>query len=172
MDCMESIMSRRSIRNYTDAPVTEQELETVLRAAMAAPSAGNQQSWRFVVARDAATRERLAQCTPYAGPLARAQVALVVCGDTRDERHPGYWVQDCSAAIENLLLAAHAIGLGAVWIGVHPLPERAQAVREVCALPQGIEPLSMVALGHPAEDKPAADRYDPTLVHLERWRDR
>lgn len=169
MDCINAIMTRRSIRQYTDEPVTDEQLETILRAGMAAPTAGNQQSWRFVVSRDAAQREALSQCTPYAGMIARAQVGLVVCGDLRLEKYPDYWIQDCAAAIENMLLAAHATGLGAVWIGVHPKPERAAAVREVCGLPDYIEPLSMIALGHPAEQKPDIDRFDPENIHAERW---
>lgn len=169
MDCLESIMGRRSIRQYIDQPVTDEELETVLRAAMAAPSAGNQQSWRFIVVRDAAQREKLSQATPYASMIARAQVGLVVCGDTRNEKHPGYWPQDCSAAIENMLVAAHAIGLGAVWIGVHPVPERVDNVRAICDIPSGIIPMSMIALGHPAEEKPPAERYNPEFVFSERW---
>jgi nitroreductase len=169
MDCIEALMSRRSIRNYSAEEVTEQQLETVLRAAMAAPSAGNQQSWRFVVVRDAAVREALSQATPYSGMVARAPVAVVVCGDTRAEKHPDYWVQDCSAAIENLLVAAHATGLGAVWIGVHPIAERAANVRQVCGIPEGVEPMSMIALGHPAEEKPPSERFETEYVHRERW---
>lgn len=169
MDCLQSIMTRRSIRQYTDEPVTEEQLDAVLRAAMAAPSAGNQQSWRFIVVRSAEQREVLSTATPYAGVIARAPVGIVVCGDTSEPKHPGYWVQDCSAAIENLLLAAHATGLGAVWVGVHPVTERVEAVRQACNIPQGVEPLSMIALGHPAEEKPRAERYDPAWVHQERW---
>ncbi|PKQ15061.1 MAG: nitroreductase family protein [Actinobacteria bacterium HGW-Actinobacteria-7] len=169
MDALEALMSRRSIRNYSDQPVTEDQLETVLRAAMAAPSAGNQQSWRFIVVTDEAQRETLSQATPYSGMISRAPVALVICGDTRAEKHPGYWVQDCSAAIENLLVAAHAIGLGAVWIGVHPVVERADNVRAACGIPEGIEPMSMIALGHPLETKPPSERYEPQYVHRDRW---
>lgn len=170
MECIDAIMSRRSIRRYTGDPVTDHEVETVLRAAMAAPSAGNQRPWRFVVVRDAAHRAALVQATPYAGMVAEAPVAIVVCGDTQSEKHPGYWVQDCSAAVENLLLAAHAIGLGAVWIGVHPVAERVEAVSRLCDLPEGVVPLAMIALGRPAEHKPAIDRYEPSWVHAERWR--
>jgi nitroreductase len=171
MDCMDALMSRRSIRNYTAEPVTDEQIETLLRAAMAAPSAGNQQSWRFVVVTEATQRELLSQATPYSAMIARAPVAIVVCGDTRAEKHLGYWVQDCSAAIENLLLAAHAIGLGAVWIGVHPIAERAQNVRVACEIPEGVEPMSMIALGNPVENKPPSERYEPAHVHRERWQD-
>lgn len=169
MERIDIIMGRRSIRNYTDEPVTDEQLDVVLRAAMAAPSAGNQQSWRFIVVREASQRQALAQATPYSGMIARAPLAIVVCGDTRDEKHPGYWVQDCSAAIENLLIAVHAIGLGAVWIGVHPVAERVDNVRRICAVPDGIVPMSMIALGHPAEEKPPAERFEPAYVHHERW---
>lgn len=169
MDCLDAIMSRRSIRNYTDEPVTDGQLEVLLRAAMAAPSAGNQQSWRFIVVRGEEQRLALSQATPYSGMIARAPLALVICGDETAPKHPGYWVQDCSAAIENLLLAAHATGLGAVWIGCHPVAERVANVRRICGIPEGIEPMSMIALGHPSEEKPPAERYEPANVHRERW---
>jgi len=169
MDCLEAIMGRRSIRAYTDEPVTDAQIETILRAAMAAPSAGNQQSWRFVVVRADEVRAALSEATPYSRMVADAPVALVVCGDTRDEKHPGYWVQDCSAAIQNALVAIHALGLGAVWIGAHPVEERVANIRRICAIPEGIVPMSMIALGHPAQDKPPAERYEPAHVHLDRW---
>ena len=169
MDCLDAILTRRSIRHYTDQDVSPAELEVVLRAAMAAPSAGNQQSWRFVVVRDADARAGLSNATPYCRMIADAPVALVVCGDTGAEKHPGYWVQDCSAAIQNALIAAHATGLGAVWIGVYPVEERVENVRAIVRCPEGVVPMSMIALGHPAESKPAAERFTPEFVHLDRW---
>lgn len=171
MDCLEAIAGRRSIRKYASQPVTAEQIEALLRAAMAAPSAGNQQSWRFIVVTDEEQLARLAEATPYSRMLASAPLGIVVCGDTRDEKHPGYWVQDCSAAIENTLLAAHAMGLGAVWIGVHPVAERSANVRQICGLPEGIEPLSMIALGYPEEQKPAAERFERAYVHRDRWQD-
>ncbi len=169
MNCLDAIMTRRSIRTYTDQAVTEEQTDTILRAAMAAPSAGNQQSWRFIVVTEADQRSELSKTTPYAKMLADAPLGIVVCGDTRTEKHPGYWVQDCSAAIENALVAANSLGLGAVWLGVHPIAERADNVRKVLGLPEGVEPLAMLAIGHPAETKPAADRFEPAFVHHERW---
>ena len=113
VDALRAITTRRSIRQFTDAPVTAEQVETLLRAAMAAPSAGNQQPWRFVVVRD----PRRARASPWRrrtpSPVGRAPLGIVVLADTRENKHPGYWVQDCSAAVENLLLAAHAMGLGA-----------------------------------------------------------
>jgi nitroreductase len=169
VDCLDVIMGRRSIRSYTGAPVSANDIDTILKAAMAAPSAGNQQSWRLIVVTDPAQLERLSTATPYSRMISSAAAALVVCGDTRDEKHPGYWVQDCSAAIQNALLAIHAIGLGGVWIGVHPVEERVANVREICSVPQGIVPMSMIAIGHPAESKPPAERYNPEFVHRDRW---
>jgi nitroreductase len=169
MDALPAIMSRRSIRQFTDEPVTAEQLETLMRAAMAAPSAGNQQPWRFVVVSDEAQRMRMAEATPYSSPVGRAPIGIVVLADTRENKHPGYWVQDCSAAVQNLLLAAHAIGLGGVWIGVHPEPEREAAVLEIVDAPEGFAALCMIAVGHPASPGPVVDRYHAEHVRNERW---
>jgi nitroreductase len=170
MDALEALLTRRSVRRYTDDPVTESELEPLLRAAMSAPSGFGQRSTRFVVVRDEATREALSRVSKYAGPAAKAPVAIVVCGDTRAERVPGtYFVHDAVAAIENLLTAAHGTGLGAVWIGVHPWADRMEAVRAAVGLPEGVEPVATVALGHPASVPEPADRWDPSHLHSERW---
>lgn len=171
MDALTALMSRRSIRTYTGEPVADEQVETILRAAMAAPSAGNQQSWRFVVVTDDAVKTELAQATPYARSVGLSAVTLVVCGDTRAEKRPGYWVQDCSAAIENALLAVHALGLGAVWIGVHPVEERVEAVARIIGTPEGVRPMSMLAIGHPAETKEPSERFEPAYVHRDRWQD-
>lgn len=169
MDALDCIMSRRSIRRYTGEPVTPDHIEAVLRAAMAAPSAGNQQSWRFVVLTERARLEQAATTTPYGKMLLEAAFAIVVCADTRELKHPTMWQQDCSAATQNALLAAHALGLGGVWLGFWPKMERVEPLKEVLGLPAGVEPLSVLAFGHPAEDKAPSDRYDPDLVHFERW---
>lgn len=169
VDALDCIMSRRSIRRYTGEPVTLEQIEIVLRAAMAAPSAGNQQSWRFVVLTERARLDQAATTTPYGKMLLEAAFALVVCADTRDLKHPGMWQQDCSAAAQNALLAAHAIGLGGVWLGFWPKAERVDPLKQVLGLPEGVEPLAVLALGHPAEEKAPSDRYDADLVHFERW---
>ena len=169
MDALQALSSRRSIRQFTAEPVSDADLDTVLRAAMAAPSASNERPWRFLVARDQAMREALGNATPYGKPLLGAPVGIVVCADTGVCKHEGFWVIDCSAAIENLLIAAHALGLGAVWLGVHPHPELVGSVSAAAGLPDGIAPHSMIALGHPAEERPAMDRYDATFIHSERW---
>ena len=171
-DLFECMMSRRSIRKFTGEPVDDATVQRLLRAAMAAPSAGNEQPWRFVVLSDREMRVKVAGCSPYAGMLPDAAVAIVVCGDTVGQRHPGYWVQDCSAAAQNTLLAACALGLGGVWLGFYPNEERARCCREVLGLPETVEPLAVIAIGHPAEEKPPADRYDPEFVHTNTWQGR
>ncbi|MRS12967.1 MAG: nitroreductase family protein [Actinobacteria bacterium] len=164
MDAIEAIMTRRSVRHFTRQPVTDAELETVLRAAMAAPSAHNQRPWRFVAVRDRATLDRLATATMWATPVGRAQAAIVVYSERIALRAPGFWSIDCAAAIQNLLLAAHAGGLGAVWIGVYPITPFRRAVRKVLGLPATAAVHSMVALGHPERTPEPVDRWNPDWV--------
>ena len=169
METLQALSTRRSIRSFTPEAVSDADLDAILRAAMAAPSASNERPWRFIVARERATLDRLSKATPFAGPLAAAPLGIVVCADQKVLRHKGFWVIDCSAAIENMLLAAHAIGLGGVWIGVHPVAALSLAVRLAAGLPRHIKPHSLVAIGHPAEDRPPVDRFDPGFIHAERW---
>ena len=135
MDIFDAIATRRSVRKYTDRPVTDEDIRTVLEAAMMAPSAGNAQPWHFVVVRDAALRARVAELNVYAAMARTAPAGILVCGDLHLEKYPGFWVQDCSAAIQNLLLAAHGLGLGAVWTGIHPVAEREEGFRRTFGLP-------------------------------------
>jgi nitroreductase len=168
MDAIDCIMSRRSIRKYTGDPVSEEDAERLMRAAMAAPSAGNQQPWHFVLLTERSSREAVAGMTPYARMLPDAGLGIVVCGDTRELKHP-MWEQDCSAAIQNILLAAHALGLGAVWLGFWPEMERVEPLAEYLGLPEGVIPISVLSVGSPAEQKPPAERYDPGRVRANRW---
>ncbi|HJN15161.1 MAG TPA: nitroreductase family protein [Armatimonadota bacterium] len=169
MEAIKCIMTRRSIRQYTDEPVEGEVVEKLLRAAMAAPSAANCQPWQFVVVRDQAKREAFAGFHPYGKMLASAPIGILVCGDTELELADGYWVQDCSAATENLLLAAHALGLGAVWLGITPREDRTAETRELFGLPENVIPLGMMSIGHPAEEKGSEDRFQPSRVHHDQW---
>jgi nitroreductase len=166
---LELLMTRRSIRKYTDDPVSDADVEDILRAAMAAPSAGNEQPWQFVVIRNRETMDRFMDVHPHAAMLEQAPVCIAVLADLSAEKYKGMWVQDTSAATLNILLAAHALGLGAVWLGVHPVEAREEGVRRILSLPEGVECLALVAVGHPAEHPPRADRYDPSRVHYETW---
>ncbi|MEO0082274.1 MAG: nitroreductase family protein [candidate division WOR-3 bacterium] len=161
------IFARRSVRAYTDEPVAAQDLKALLEAAMAAPSANNRQPWRFVVVTDRPRLTQLAQIHPHGKMLATARACIAVCGDT--EVAPDYWIQDCSAATENILVAAAMLGLGTCWLGVHPRPDRERAIKEFLGIPAGIGLLCLIAVGHPAEEKEPRTQYDPDKVHRERW---
>ncbi len=169
MEALEAILTRRSVRKFTAQPVPEALVETLLRAAMSAPSAGNQQPWHFIVVDDRAILDRIPTFSPYAGMCREAPLGILVCGDTTLEKHPGYWIQDCSAATQNLLLAAHALGLGAVWTGIHPREERIRGFRECFGLPDPIMPLAFIVIGYPAEQPQPRDRFRPERIHRNRW---
>ncbi len=160
------IFVRRSIREFTSEPVSDADVQALLEAAMAAPSARNTKPWHFVVVRDRGTLDRLAGTHTFASPLTRAPLGIIVCGEPALSE---YWVQDTSAATENILLAAAALGLGSVWIGVHPKPEREAHVRDVLGIPEEITPLNLIAIGHPAESRPPRTQFDPSRVHYEKF---
>lgn len=169
MDALDCIMTRRSIRSYTGEPIGADQVDAILKAAMAAPSAGNQQPWRFIVLTERDRLDAAAETTPYGKMLRDAALGLAVCADTTELKHPTMWQQDCSAAVQNALLAAHALGLGGVWLGFWPKPERVEPLKQVMGLPEGIEPLAVLAFGHPAEEKGPSERFDPAFVRYERW---
>lgn len=169
MDALDAILTRRSIRRFTGEPLGTETIEALLRAAMAAPSAGNQQPWRFIVATTREAIDAIAASTPYGHIAAGAPVAIVVCADTRDLKHPMMWQQDTSAATQNLLIAANALGLGACWLGFWPKMERVEPLKQAAGLPEGVEPLAVIAVGHPQEEKPAAERFDSDKIRHERW---
>ena len=169
MDAMEAILSRRSIRRYTDKPVPEEVITELLRAAMSAPSASNEQPWQFVIIDDRRILDEIPRFHPYAHMLKEASWAIAVCGDLQQEMISGYWVQDCSAATQNILIAANAMGLGAVWLGVFPREERAKTAQKLLGLPEHVMPLCFISIGYPAEKKPPSDRYDESRVHRNHW---
>lgn len=169
MDVLEAIFTRRSIRKFTGQPVAEEDLNTILRAGFQAPSAHNYQPWDFVIVREKSTIERIAQVHPYAKMLPQAGCGIVVCGDKAKQGMTGFLVADCSAAIENMLLAAHGIGLGAVWCGLYPVSQLTKATAEILNLPSSIVPVGMVVVGHKNEQKMPAERYNESKVHFEQW---
>jgi len=169
MDAIEAIFTRRSIRKYLDKPVAEELVQKLLAAAMQAPSARNQQSWQFVVIDDRAILGKIPAFMPNAAMAAEAPLAILVCGDLALEKSPGYWVVDCAAATENILLAAHALGLGAVWTGVYPREQRMEGLRRLVGLPEKIVAHSLVVLGYPAQQVQAEDRYRPERIRRNRW---
>ncbi|MGI6199914.1 MAG: nitroreductase family protein [Christensenellales bacterium] len=167
MEVLEGIYTRRSVRRYTDAPIADSQVRALIRAALSAPSAANRRPVHFIVVRDRQAREAFATFHPYAKMLPGAQLGVLVCGDTQASAH--FWQQDASAAMENLLLAAHGMGLGAVWMGIYPDQTRAAQTAELFGLPAHILPLGMAAVGVPAALPDAPDRYEADRVHLDRW---
>ncbi len=169
MNAIEAIRTRRSVRNFIAKPVPKEIIEELLRAAMSAPSAGNEQPWQFIVIDDRNKLEGVTEVNPNAKMCREAQAAILVCGDTTKEKYPGFWVQDCAAATQNILLAAHALGLGAVWTAVYPISERIEGFRRLFALPENVIPLSLVPLGYPARPLSQADRFQRERIHHDSW---
>ena len=165
---LHNILQRKSVRAYTDRAVSHEQLDTLIRAAMAAPTGRDMRPWHFIVLEGRHQLSPLAEQLPYAKMLAEAQAAVVVCGDmsvTDKEGNPSRnWTFDCSAATENLLLQAEAMGLGAVWTGVYPYDERLEAVKQVLHLPDHLIPLNVIPIGYPKGDPQPKDKYDPAKV--------
>jgi len=168
---LQFIFNRRSVRKYKDQPVTDETLTDLLEAAMAAPSAVAKDPWNFIIVKKRETLNQLAEFMPNAQMLKQAPAAIFICGDIEraHTQAESYMLQDCSAAIENILLAATALGLGSCWLGVHPRPERMVAVQKVFALPEGIIPVSGIALGYPAEQPEPRTRFRAEYVRYETW---
>jgi nitroreductase len=171
MEAMEAILTRRSTRRYMPDPLPEEAIRQVLEAGMAAPSAGDERPWHFVVITDKGLLAAIPGFHSFSRFVPKAALAILVCADPSLSKYPpaDYWVQDCSAATQNILLAAHATGLGAVWLGVYPDKIRIDGFRALCRLPDSIVPFSLVSLGFPAVRKKREHRFDPARVHRERW---
>jgi nitroreductase len=165
------LFARRSIRKYTDQPVTEEVVRDLLEAAMAAPSAVAKDPWHFVVVRNPATLKAIAGGLTNGRHLAQAAVGIAVCGEISraHDTDPAYLVQDCSAATENLLLAASLLGLGACWCGIYPLADRIELLRRTLKIPAGIIPVALISIGWPAQRADARSRFRASAVHDERW---
>lgn len=167
---MNSILKRRSVRQYTDQKVSDEVIKKLLEAAMSAPSAGNERPWHFIIVKDKKTLGRLSQTHRNASMIEQAQAAIVVCGDINLEIKKGMWVQDCAAATENILIEVEENNLGAVWVGIYPREDRVGYVKKVFDLPVNIIPLCIIPVGYPAERFDTPNRYDGTRVHYENWR--
>ena len=168
---LENIHSRKSVRQYTSEPVSEADIQTILKAAMAAPSAVNFQPWRFVVVTEREQLDAMAEILPYAKMLRQAPAAIVVCGETMwmgGNENP-YWQQDCAAATQNLLLAVEALGLGAVWTGVYPNQDLYPKLHNHLNLPSTVQPFCCIPVGHPAGNEQPKDKWKPENIHYGKW---
>ena len=169
MKTIEAILTRRSIRKYTDKPISEDLINLLLKAAMYAPSARDCQPWHFVVISDRGRLDKLAEIHQYGKMLKQASLAILIAGDKNLEPMEGYINQGCAVATQNILLAAHANGLGAVWLGVYPRQERMTGIANFLELPANIIPISLVSIGYPNEVRPQPERFKPERIHYEKW---
>jgi len=169
MDLFEAIHTRRSIRKYADEEIPADQVKKLLAAAMMAPSAGDARPWQFIMVTDPDKKKRVKDVHPYVGMIAKAPLGILICGDLEKEKYPGFWPQDCSAAMQNLLLAAHASGLGAVWTGIYPMEDRVQKFNEIFRLPEQIIPFGLAVMGWPVQQVKSEDRYTDACVHHNEW---
>lgn len=169
METLQALLSRRSVRHFTADPISPEQITTLLRAGMAAPTSSNCQDWRFVVLTEREVLEAVTIFHPFAAMLHEAPAAILVCGDEGAGKNPGRYAIDAAAATQNILLAAHAQGLGAVWLGVWPDEKRVAGMVQLLGLPQGVHPIALVAVGVPAEHPEPVDRFDPGKVHYNHW---
>ncbi|NLZ80392.1 MAG: nitroreductase family protein [Clostridiales bacterium] len=167
---MKEIFSRRSIRKYQDKPIEDELIQKLLRAAMYAPSAGNEKPWQFIVIKD---RDKLNEITtfhPYTQMLKEAPLAILVCADVSNLKYNGvFWVQDIAACTQNILLEGKHLGLGTCWCGVYPSEDKETKLREMFNIPENFIPTSLIAVGYPAEEREVRERYNPDRVHYEKW---
>lgn len=166
---MNSIFRRRSIRQYTDQQVSDELIKQLLEAAMSAPSAGNERPWHFILVKDKITLNKLSQTHRNASMIKNASLAIVVCADLNLEIKKDMWIQDCSAATENILIEVEELGLGAVWVGIYPREERVNYIKSIFNLQKNIVPLCVVPVGYPGEKYETPSRYDESRVHVEKW---
>ena len=171
-ETLKTIMNRKSVRAYTSASVSEEQLMTLVKAGMAAPTAVDCRPWDFVVITDKAVLKQLADVLPYAKMAASAGAAIVVTGDPKRQfggESASFWMLDCSAATENILLAAESMGLGAVWTALYPDTERMSAARKILGIPGDIMPLNLIPVGVPAGENKPKDKFNPKQIHQDRW---
>jgi len=166
---MDNIMTRRSIRKFTNKPVSDEQIELILRAAMASPSGYNLQPWEFIVIKERKILDKVPEFHQYTKMILESPIAIVVCCDIREEKRKDFWIQDCSAATQNILLAAHALGLGAVWCGIYPVEKLVKEVQKLLKMPNYVYPVNIVPIGHPAEQKEPSDRYNEEKIHINEW---
>ena len=166
---MKEIFNRRSVRQYSNRPIEAEKMDKIIRAAMQAPSAGNQQPWEFIVVQERKLLEQLSLLSLYAGPIKGAAAAIVLLGNEEHMRFPENWQMDLSAAAENILLEAVHLELGAVWLGVAPIKDRVEYVAKFFDLPKNIWPFGVIAMGYPETENKFVDRYDKSKVHFNRF---
>lgn len=169
MNFINTIIERRSIRKYKPEKIGKDKIYEIIRAAMYAPSAVNKQPWHFIVIDDKGLMNKIMKIHPNAGALETASHAVLICGDEKLQHDKNYWIADCGATTENLLLAAKSLDLGSCWIGVYPREHRIDAFKKLFNLPAHIMPFALISLGYPDEEKKIPERFRPERIYLNSW---
>jgi nitroreductase len=169
MDILDALLNRRSIRKYTGENVPDSMIEKIIEAGMFAPSAVNTKPWHFVVSRSTTIFEGIIEANPNAAMLRQASAAILICFDEKLQHDKGYGPVDCSAATENMLLAAHGLGLGACWVGIYPRQNRVDALHKLFELPEHVIPFAVISIGFPNETKSRPQRFLKERIHWEKW---
>jgi nitroreductase len=169
MELLDALLDRRSIRKYKNTPLPEEFLYTILKAGMYSPSAANTQPWEFILIQKRETLEKIGNLHPHFGMAREAAAGIVVCGNLNLEKYPGFWMQDCAACTQNMLLAIHGLGLGGVWCGIHPIEEKIMGFKRIFTFPEKVIPLSFIAFGYPDQTLARPERYKAERIHHEQW---
>ncbi len=169
MDALEAIFTRRSIREYTDKNIDDGTIRTLIEAGCSAPSAANQQPWHFIVIDDQDILNKIPGFHKRAKFITKAKKAILICADKNLEKFKGYWPIDCSAATQNMLICARALGLGACWVGIYPQENRIKELKDILDLPESVIPFSIISLGHTDKEQKKVERYKEDRIHLNKW---
>lgn len=169
MEVIEALLGRRSIRKYKDQKISNENINEVLKAAMYAPTAMNLKAWQFIVIDDKAVLVQTINSIPYAEMLKQSAAAILVCGDSEIEKNESWLLQNCSAATQNILLAAHGLGIGSCWIAIHGMDDVYKKIKNQFKLPDNIIPVSLISLGYPDEVVTAEERFKQEKIHYNKW---
>jgi nitroreductase len=169
MDTFEAIFTRRSVRRFSDKPVSKEIIDQLLRAATSAPSAGNEQPWHFLILTERKWIDKIPTIHPYAQMCLQAPLVILPCADLELKQYEGYWIQDMAAATQNILLSVRALNLGAVWVGLYPSEERVQSLKKLFKLPGNVVPFCIIPIGYTDVKQTAVDRYQEEKVHFNKW---
>lgn len=169
MDLLEGLLTRRSIRRFTDRKVAETDMIDIIKAGMYAPSAGNQQPWRYIIVTDQEKKELIGNTIRTSVMAKDANFVIIVCADLEQAKYPQYWDQDCAAAMQNMLLASHSKGIGAVWGGIYPEKDRVEFIRKEFKIPENIEVFGLLMAGYPEIQPSNAERFHPEMIYREAW---
>jgi nitroreductase len=169
MEVQEALLNRRSIRKYKNQKISKEDIDKILKAAMYAPSAMNLQAWQFILIEDKDVLIETIKSIPYAEMLKQSAAAILVCGDSSIEKNESWLLQNCSAAIQNILLSAHGLGIGSCWIAIHGMDDVYKNVKTQFKLPENIIPISLISLGYPDEEVTAEERFKQDKIHYNKW---